>query len=139
MSLLILLANSPFILPSDMMHESILEENIKQARQQLMDYGLIHCLNDIDPQESKLKSDLTHYAGAFHYFTNGRHKIIQNEETFENTHDPYRVIADYFTKNKVAHLNTYKHHAIVESSACFKIYHSQEFKELIDSQDQYID
>ncbi len=114
------------------------DANILEARQRLKDYGLVDCLKRIGSSDSLLVKDLTLNSSSLHFMGRGTHQIIQNEETFETIHDPYKATSEYMAAQAPKLNGIMKNGQISKSYGCFQVYHSEAFNAFIQSQDQYV-
>lgn len=114
------------------------EENTLQARQMLKDYGLVNCLKRIDPTVSLLSKDLGLSSRSLHFMGRGMHQIVQDEETFETIHDPYKATLSYMSSKAPELYGVMKNGKISKSYGCIQVYHSEPFDTFIKSQDQYV-
>lgn len=126
-------------LVGDEMPEHQKEARIKYARQTLKDYGLLGCLLNVDKNDSLLRINLQKLISEFSLFGNGKYILDQNEDTLEVIYNPYKSVYDYFDQNKKPYLSLNFEVGEIQSGACFRVYHSDEYQKFIDSQDPYID
>ncbi|GFM67419.1 hypothetical protein PSCICJ_35370 [Pseudomonas cichorii] len=113
--------------------------DVAAARQSLKDYGLANCIVKQFPDESDVKSDIKLAIGAYGFMGGGMHTVLQNEDTLETLHNPYKATMDYVFSayDKVSAGSKYSKKKMV-LYACLKVYNSKEFDEFIKSQDKYI-
>ncbi|MDM8192317.1 hypothetical protein EVS84_09275 [Pseudomonas koreensis] len=115
------------------------ETHIEQARQTLKNYGLSHCILAPFNERSALRKDIALSADAYSFMGNGLHSILQNEDTLQVLHDPYKETLSYVlaayeqTPSRSKHSNEK-----VVFLACLKIYNSEAFNCFIQTQDAYI-
>ncbi|WP_122508536.1 hypothetical protein [Pseudomonas atacamensis] len=115
------------------------EIHIEQARQALKNYGLSHCVLAPFNEQSALRTDIAVSADAYSFMGNGLHSILQNEDTLQVLHDPYKETLSYVlaayeqTSSRSKHSNEK-----VVLLACLKIYNSEAFNRFIKTQDAYI-
>jgi hypothetical protein len=115
------------------------ESYIDKARETLKNYGLANCISSQFKDKSEIKSDLGLAIGAYSAMGKGEHLIIQNEDTLEVTHDPYRETEKFM-------LDAYKKSSSISKHSdkkmifygCLEIYNSEELNTFIKSQDQYL-
>ncbi|MHC8404573.1 hypothetical protein [Pseudomonas sp. TMB3-21] len=115
------------------------EINIDQARETLKNYGLANCVVGQFKDESEIKSDIGLAIGSYSSMGKGQHLIIQNENTFEVTHDPYAETEKYM-RNAYAKTSSVSKHSDKKMVfySCLEVYNSKEFEAFIQSQDQYL-
>ncbi|GFM69763.1 hypothetical protein PSCICL_07550 [Pseudomonas cichorii] len=113
--------------------------DVAAARQSLKDYGLSNCIVKQFSGESDIKSDIKLAIGAYGFMGGGMHTVLQNEDTLETLHNPYKVTMDYVFSayDKVSAGSKYSKKKMV-FYACLKVYNSKEFDAFIKSQDKYI-
>ncbi|MED7665788.1 hypothetical protein GXB78_01010 [Pseudomonas moraviensis subsp. stanleyae] len=115
------------------------ETHIEQARQALKNYGLSHCVLKPFNERSAMANDVALSANAYSFMGNGLHSILQNEDTLQVLHDPYKETLSYVlaayeqTPSRSKHSNEK-----VVFLACLKIYNSEAFNRFIKTQDAYI-
>ncbi|WP_434767488.1 hypothetical protein [Pseudomonas triticicola] len=115
------------------------ETHIEQARQTLKNYGLSHCILKPFNEHSVLEKDIALSANAYSFRGKGMHTILQNEDTLQVLHDPYKETRNYVlaayehTPSRSKHSNEK-----VVFLACLKIYNSEAFNRFIQTQDAYI-
>ncbi|MFJ2361830.1 hypothetical protein [Pseudomonas fluorescens] len=71
------------------------ETHIEQARQSLKNYGLSHCILKPFNERSALEKDIALSANAYSFMGKGMHTILQNEDTLQVLHDPYKETRNY--------------------------------------------
>ena len=113
--------------------------SIEQARQTLKNYGLSHCILKPFNERSTLEKDIALSANAYSSIGKGMHSILQNEDTLQVLHDPYKetrnhVLAAY---EQTPSNSKYSNEKVV-FLACLKIYNSEAFNRFIKTQDAYI-
>ena len=115
------------------------ETHIEQARQTLKIYGLGHCILKPFNERSALEKDIALSANAYSFMGNGLHSILQNEDTLQVLHDPYKETLSYISAAYEQTPSRSKHsNEKVVFLACLKIYNSEAFKRFIKTQDAYI-
>ncbi|MHC3825913.1 hypothetical protein [Pseudomonas sp. G3-19] len=115
------------------------ETHIEQARQSLKNYGLSHCILKPFNERSALEKDIALSANAYSFMGKGMHTILQNEDTLQVLHDPYKetrnyVLAAYEQKPSNSKYSNEK----VVFFGCMKVYNSEAFDRFIKTQDAYI-
>ncbi|MGV8886873.1 MAG: T6SS amidase immunity protein Tai4 family protein [Pseudomonas sp.] len=113
--------------------------DIDKARETLKDYGLANCISRQFKGESEIKSDIGLAIGAYSSMGKGQHRIIQNEDTLEVTHDPYAETEKYM-RNAYAKTSSVSKHSDKKMVfyGCLEVYNSKELDAFIKSQDQYL-
>lgn len=113
--------------------------DVVAARQSLKDYGLSYCIVNQFSDESDIKTDINLAIGAYGFMGKGMHAVLQNEDTLETLHNPYKATMDYVFSayDKVSAGSKYSKKKMV-FYACLKVYNSKEFDAFIKSQDKYI-
>ncbi|WP_248743120.1 MULTISPECIES: T6SS amidase immunity protein Tai4 family protein [unclassified Pseudomonas] len=115
------------------------EEHTEQARQNLKNYGLSHCILAPFKEQSALEKDIKLSAGAYSFMGKGLHTVVQNEDTLEVTHDPYAETEKYMASAYLKTSSTSKQNGKnIVFYSCLEIYNSPEFDAFIKSQDQYL-
>lgn len=116
------------------------DTDTEAARIYLKKHGLVYCIAKQFPERSDMRKDLGLAMGSYHFMGTGMHRIIQNEDTLETLHDPYKATNNYilsvYDDFRAGHKFTKKK---IVFHACLQIYNSKEFNDFIESQDQYID
>ncbi|MDI2143011.1 MULTISPECIES: hypothetical protein [unclassified Pseudomonas] len=115
------------------------EKHTEQARQNLKNYGLSHCILAPFKEQSALEKDIGLSAGAYSFMGKGLHTVVQNEDTLEVVHDPYKetenyVLAAYDQTSSANQLSNRK----AVFYACLEVYNSQAFDSFIKTQDAYV-
>ncbi|MBU0525588.1 MULTISPECIES: hypothetical protein [Pseudomonas fluorescens group] len=115
------------------------EQHTEEARQSLKNYGLSHCILKPFNEKSALEKDIGLTAGAFSFMGKGMHTILQNEDTLQVLHDPYKETTDYIltaynqTSSNSKHLNQK-----MVFYGCLEVYNSVAFDRFIKTQDRFI-
>jgi hypothetical protein len=115
------------------------ETHIEQARQTLKNYGLSHCILKPFNERSALEKDIALSANAYSVMGKGMHSILQNEDTLQVLHDPYKETRNYVLAayEQTPSNSKYSNEKVV-FLACLKVYNSDAFNSFINSQDGYI-
>ncbi|TMU79852.1 hypothetical protein FGA82_12540 [Pseudomonas fluorescens] len=115
------------------------ETHIEQARQTLKNYGLSHCILKPFNERSALEKDIALSANAYSFMGKGMHTTLQNEDTLQVLHDPYKETRNYvLTAYEQTPSNSKYSNEKVVFLACLKVYNSEAFNSFINSQDAYI-
>ncbi|WP_322845656.1 hypothetical protein [Pseudomonas sp. B33.4] len=115
------------------------ETHIAQARQSLKNYGLSHCILEPFKERSALEKDIALSANAYSLMGKGMHSILQNEDTLQVLHDPYKETRNYvLTAYEQTPSNSKYSNEKVVFIACLKVYNSEAFNRFINTQDAYI-
>ena len=115
------------------------ETHIEQARQTLKNYGLSHCILKPFNEHSLLEKDIALSANAYSVMGKGMHSILQNEDTLQVLHDPYKETRNYVLAayEQTPSNSKYSNEKVV-FLACLKVYNSEAFNRFIKTQDAYI-
>ena len=115
------------------------ETHIEQARQTLKNYGLSHCILKPFNERSALEKDIALSANAYSVMGKGMHSILQNEDTLQVLHDPYKETRNYVLTayEQTPSTSIYSNEKVV-FLACLKVYNSEAFDSFIKTQDRYI-
>lgn len=115
------------------------EDHTEQARQNLKNYGLSHCILAPFKEQSALEKDIKLSAGAYSFMGKGLHTVVQNEDTLQVVHDPYRETEDYILTayDQTPSASQHSNRKVV-FYACLEVYNSQAFDSFIKTQDAYI-
>ena len=115
------------------------ETHIEQARQTLKNYGLSHCILKPFNEHSLLEKDIALSANAYTFTGKGMHTILQNEDTLQVLHDPYKETRNYVLTayEQIPSNSKYSNEKVV-FLACLKVYNSEAFSRFIKTQDAYI-
>jgi hypothetical protein len=115
------------------------ETHIEQARQTLKNYGLSHCILKPFNEHSLLEKDIALSANAYSFMGKGMHSILQNEDTLQVLHDPYKETRNYVLAayEQTPSNSKYSNEKVV-FLACLKVYSSEAFNRFINTQDAYI-
>ncbi|MBK5532629.1 hypothetical protein JFT91_08395 [Pseudomonas sp. TH08] len=121
------------------MHAVSGESHRAQARQTLKNYGLSHCILKSFNEDSALKKDIELSAGTYSFMGRGLHTVLQNEDTLQVLHDPYKDTRNHVSKafNLTAANSKYSDEKMV-FHACLQVYNSEAFDRFIRTQDAYI-
>lgn len=115
------------------------ETHIEQARQTLKNHGLSHCILASFNERSALKKDIALSANAYSFMGTGMHSILQNEDTLQVLHDPYKETRNYvLTAYEQTPSNSKYSNEKVVFFGCLKVYNSEAFNSFINTQDAYI-
>ena len=115
------------------------ETHIEQARQTLKNYGLSHCILKPFNEHSALEKDIALSASGYSFMGKGMHSILQNEDTLQVLHDPYKETLSYVsTAYEQTSLRSKHSSEKVVFLACLHVYNSEAFDRFIRSQDAYI-
>ena len=115
------------------------ENHTEHARQTLKNYGLSHCILKSFNEESALEKDIALSAGAYSFMGKGMHTVLQNEDTLQTLHDPYRETINYMFAAYEQTPSSSKHSdKKVVFHACLEVYNSEAFDGFIKTQDAYI-
>jgi hypothetical protein len=115
------------------------ETHIEQARETLKNYGLSHCILKPFNEHSALEKDIALSANAYSLMGKGMHSILQNEDTLQVLHDPYKETRNYvLTAYEETPSNSKYSNEKVVFLACLKVYNSEAFSRFIKTQDAYI-
>ncbi|WP_122318510.1 hypothetical protein [Pseudomonas cichorii] len=115
------------------------EADVAAARLSLKNYGLSYCIAKQFPNDSDIRADISLAIGTYGVMGSGMHDVLQNEETLETIHNPYKATMDYVFSayDKVSAGSKYSKKKMV-FYACLAVYNSPEFDEFIKTQDKYI-
>ncbi|MBK5378150.1 hypothetical protein JFT81_26380 [Pseudomonas sp. TH43] len=115
------------------------ETHTEQARQTLKNYGLSHCILKSFNEDSALKKDIELSAGTYSFMGRGLHTVLQNEDTLQVLHDPFKDTRNHVSKafNLTAANSKYSDEKMV-FHACLQVYNSEAFDRFIRTQDAYI-
>ena len=115
------------------------EKHTEQARQTLKNYGLSHCILNSFNEDSALKKDIGLSAGAYSFMGKGLHTVVQNEDTLQVLHDPYRETRNHVLEayDQTASSSKYSNSKVV-FHGCLEVYNSEAFDRFIKTQDPYI-
>ncbi len=110
-----------------------------EARQSLKNYGLGHCILKQFDEKSAIQKDISLSTGAYSFMGKGMHTVLQNEDTLETLHDPYKETREYIyiAYNKTPARSQHSDKKIV-FYACLSVYNSSQFDDFIKTQDKYI-
>lgn len=111
---------------------------VQQARLSLSSYALAQCLREAYPQEPRFTDDIKAAASAHHFMGRGRHRIAQNEDTFEVVHDPYALVSGYMLERSASEPVMMRQGGENPFASCLQILWSPEFEALVREQDSYI-
>ncbi|MBC8996437.1 hypothetical protein IAI51_07860 [Pseudomonas sp. N40(2020)] len=115
------------------------EKNADQARLMLKNYGLSHCILKPFKENSALEKDIGLSAGAYSFMGKGMHSVLQNEDTLQVLHDPYKETRNYVYAAYEQTPSISKHsNSNVVFYACLEVYNSEAFDSFIKTQDRYI-
>ncbi|MHC8389837.1 hypothetical protein ACYZTM_17770 [Pseudomonas sp. MDT2-39-1] len=115
------------------------EQHTEEARQSLKNYGLSHCILKPFKEKSALEKDIGLSAGAFSFIGKGMHTILQNEDTLQVLHDPYKETTDYVLTAYKQTSSTSKHSSQkMVFYGCLEVYNSVAFDRFIKTQDRFI-
>ncbi|ANH96249.1 hypothetical protein A8L59_02280 [Pseudomonas koreensis] len=115
------------------------EKHTEQARQTLKNYGLSHCILKSFNEDSALKKDIGLSAGAYSFMGKGMHTVVQNEDTLQVLHDPYKETRNYVYAAYEQTPSISKHSkSNVVFYGCMEVYNSESFDRFIKTQDAYI-
>lgn len=121
------------------MHAVSGENHIAQARQMLKNYGLSHCILKPFKENSALEKDIGLSAGAYSFMGKGMHSVLQNEDTLQVLHDPYKETRNYVYAAYKQTPSISKHsNSNVVFYGCLEVYNSEAFDGFIKTQDAYI-
>jgi len=112
---------------------------LNDARISLKNYGLTKCISAQFNQQSEIKKDLNHASRSYHFMGKGKHIILQNEDTLETLHDPYKAVVHFMKESLKFVKNTNKlTNTNIATFNCLSIYNSDQYDTFIRSQDSYI-
>jgi hypothetical protein len=115
------------------------EQHTEEARQSLKNYGLSHCILKPFKEKSALEKDISLTAGAFSFMGKGMHTILQNEDTLQVLHDPYKETTDYvLTAYKQTSSTSKQSSQQMVFYGCLEVYNSVAFDHFIKTQDRFI-
>lgn len=115
------------------------EQHTEEARQSLKNYGLSHCILKPFKEKSALEKDIGLTAGAFSFMGKGMHTILQNEDTLQVLHDPYKETTDYvLTAYNQTSSNSKHSSQKMVFYGCLEVYNSVAFDRFIKTQDRFI-
>ncbi|CAI8823773.1 MULTISPECIES: hypothetical protein [Pseudomonas] len=121
------------------MHAVSDENHRAQARQMLKNYGLSHCILKPFKENSALQKDIGLSAGAYSFMGKGMHTVLQNEDTLQVLHDPYKETRNYVYAAYEQTPSISKHSkSNVVFYGCLEVYNSEAFDSFIKNQDRYI-
>lgn len=105
----------------------------------LKNYGLSHCILKSFNEDSALEKDIGLSAGAYSFMGKGMHTVVQNEDTLQVLHDPYRETRNYVLEayDQTASNSKYSNSKVV-FHGCLEVYNSEAFDRFIKTQDPYI-
>jgi hypothetical protein len=108
-------------------------------RQTLKNYGLSHCILKPFNERSALEKDIALSANAYSVMGKGMHSILQNEDTLQVLHDPYKETRNYVLAayEQTPSNSKYSNEKVV-FFGCMKVYNSEAFNRFIKTQDAYI-
>ncbi|VVP17661.1 hypothetical protein PS898_03662 [Pseudomonas fluorescens] len=111
----------------------------QEARQSLKNYGLGHCILKQFDEKTAIEEDISLSVSAYSFMGKGMHTVLQNEETLETLHDPYKETREYiynaYTKTSARSKHSDKK---IVFYACLKVFNSVQFDDFITTQDKYI-
>ncbi|MEO3726428.1 hypothetical protein ABHN98_17930 [Pseudomonas syringae] len=115
------------------------EEHTEQARQNLKNYGLSRCILAPFKERSALEKDIGLSAGAYSFMGKGLHTAVQNEDTLQVVHDPYKETENYVLAayDQTPSASQHSNRKVV-FYACLEVYNSHAFDSFIKTQDAYI-
>ncbi|MDD1137220.1 hypothetical protein M5G22_06600 [Pseudomonas sp. TNT2022 ID233] len=115
------------------------EEHTEQARQNLKNYGLSRCILAPFKERSALEKDIGLSAGAYSFMGKGLHTAVQNEDTLQVVHDPYKETENYVLAayDQTPSASQHSNRKVV-FYACLEVYNSHAFDSVIKTQDAYI-
>lgn len=115
--------------------------DIDNARLTLKNYGLTSCLSFAfkEEQNNPVVQDINIATAAFGFMGKGHYKIIQDEYTFKEIYNPYKVISDYIKVKYPLVSGKMKHSGPNSTYRCLVVIDSTEFKHLVKQQDPYIE
>ncbi|MDO6708926.1 hypothetical protein [Photobacterium sp. 1_MG-2023] len=116
---------------------STINEQTREARNNLKNYALASCLIAVDP-DSKLAEDLKLTKRSLSFMGNGNYKIVQNEETFETENEPYNETVSFLMSEANRSIGYMKDGSSSRTYGCFKAAQSDVFDEFIAGQDEFI-
>jgi hypothetical protein len=115
------------------------EQHTEEARQSLKNYGLSQCILKPFKEKSALEKDIGLAAGAFSFMGKGMHTILQNEDSLQVLHDPYKETTDYVLTAYQHTSSTSKHSSQkMVFYGCLEVYNSVAFDRFIKTQDRFI-
>jgi hypothetical protein len=86
-----------------------------------------------------LEKDIALSANAYSFMGKGMHTILQNEDTLQVLHDPYKQTRNYVSAAYEQTPSNSKHsNKKVVFLGCLKVYNSEAFNRFIKTQDAYI-
>jgi hypothetical protein len=107
------------------------QTHIEQARQSLKNYGLSRCILAPFNERSALEKDIALSANAYSFMGKGMHTILQNEDTLQVLHDPYKETENYvLTAYEQTPSNSKYSDEKVVFHACLQVYNSEAFTAL---------
>jgi len=115
------------------------EEHTEQARQNLKNYGLSRCILAPFKERSALEKDIGLSAVAYSFMGKGLHTAVQNEDTLQVVHDPYKETENYVLAayDQTPSASQHSNRKVV-FYACLEVYNSHAFDSFIKTQDAYI-
>lgn len=110
-----------------------------KARLSLKNYGFTKCITSQFEQQSAIKKDFNSASRAYHFMGKGLHMILQNEDTFDVLHNPYKEVQVFVKSAMKTNSSISKYtNANIVSVQCLSIYNSKEYDKFIRTQDAYI-
>jgi hypothetical protein len=86
-----------------------------------------------------LEKDIGLSAGAYSFMGKGMHTVLQNEDTLQVLHDPYKETRNYVYAAYEQTPSISKHSkSNVVFYGCLEVYNSEAFDRFIKTQDRYI-
>lgn len=114
------------------------DTTLESARQSLKDYGLARCLLAAWPDDSPARDDVAAASRALHYMGQGKHRIVQDEDTLEVTHDPYQIIDGFVREAYAEHAAQMKDGSESGLLGCLAVYRLEEFERVVVEQDGFV-